>query len=78
MIDKAQIGVWVAILSPILGALGVIWRKIRHLEVKTDGMLEWRSRADRAEGEMAGRDFEHDREKDEAKERAGPKEKDER
>jgi hypothetical protein len=54
MIDKAQIAVWG---GWCLGAIGTVHSvfnriKLKSLEVKTDGLLQYRSRADRAEGRL--------------------------
>jgi len=63
MITKENIEGWGGWVLGILGSAGVIWNRlgIRRLAIKTDGLLEYRSRADRAEGNIEGRDSAMDR-----------------
>ena len=69
MIDKSQITSWGGWVLGGLGAIGAALNrlKLKSLEIKTDGMLQYRSRADRAEAVVdeknAARDHAEGREK---------------
>jgi hypothetical protein len=49
--DMKQWGGWVL---GAIGVVGMIWNRfgIKSLDVKTDGLLQFRSRADRAEAKL--------------------------
>jgi hypothetical protein len=54
VITLADVKEWGGIIGAAVTAVGVIWNslRIRSLAIKTDGLLEFRSRADRAEGRL--------------------------
>ena len=62
MITKEDVGMWSGLVIAVGAALGAIWNRfgVKELKVKTDGLLEWRSRADRAEGKLDEIGFQRD------------------
>jgi hypothetical protein len=72
MIDKVDIATWGGLVAGVLAVLGGIWNRIgiKSLNVKTDGMMEYRSRADRAEGAL--------QEQSDVRDRAAQKERDDK
>jgi hypothetical protein len=54
VITLSDVKDWGGIIGAGIAAVGVIWNslRIRSLAIKTDGLLEFRSRADRAEGRL--------------------------
>jgi hypothetical protein len=70
VITLADVKEWGGIIGAAVTACGVIWNslRIRSLAIKTDGLLEFRSRADRAEAKLD--------EKNDVRDRADRKEHD--
>jgi hypothetical protein len=60
MIAKEDVEKWTAIAAPIITFFIVTWHKIRAIDLKTDGMLKWRSRAEIAEAKLEEKDAQRD------------------
>ena len=60
MIGKEDVEKWLGIAALILAPFGVMWHKIRSIDLKTDGMLRWRSRAEIAEAKLEEKDAQRD------------------
>ena len=54
MITLADMKQWGGWVLGAIGVVGMIWNRfgIKSLDVKTDGLLQFRSRADRAEAKL--------------------------
>jgi hypothetical protein len=62
-VTKADITQWGGLIVAGLTTLTAIWNRlsIKRLDMKTDGLLQWRSRADRAEAKLEEKDDVRDR-----------------